>query len=156
MSKKRSYILKKTWSWKLQGCLSMYDLLVDTRCYRVNNIFIVIYVIQCAHWISLSIFRSSHHSCSMKKSVLRNFTKFTGKHWCQSLFFNKCSPYACNCIKKETLAQVFSCEFHEISENTSGRLLLHFKLYVHGLSKSCLIVLKLFTLVQKGIQTWFK
>ena len=25
----------------------------------------------------------------MKKDVLRNFTKFTGKHLCQSLFFNK-------------------------------------------------------------------
>ena len=27
--------------------------------------------------------------CSMKKDVLRNFAKFTGKHLCQSLFFNK-------------------------------------------------------------------
>ena len=26
---------------------------------------------------------------SMKKGVLRNFLKFTGKHLCQSLFFNK-------------------------------------------------------------------
>ena len=30
----------------------------------------------------------------------------------------------CNFIKKETLAQVLSCEFCEISKNTSGRLLL--------------------------------
>ena len=27
--------------------------------------------------------------CSVKKGVLRNFTKFTGKHLCQSVFFNK-------------------------------------------------------------------
>ena len=27
---------------------------------------------------------------------------------------------ACNVIKKETLAQVFSCEFYEISQNTFG------------------------------------
>ena len=27
-------------------------------------------------------------------------------------------PQACNFIKKETLAQVFSCEFFEISKNT--------------------------------------
>ena len=33
--------------------------------------------------------RNSHQRCSMKKGVLRNFTKFTGKHLCQSLFFNK-------------------------------------------------------------------
>ena len=34
-------------------------------------------------------FRSSHQKCSMKKSVFRNFTKSTGKHLCQNLFFNK-------------------------------------------------------------------
>ena len=33
--------------------------------------------------------RSSHQRCSIKKGVLRNFTKFTGKHLCKSLFFNK-------------------------------------------------------------------
>ena len=27
--------------------------------------------------------------CFVKKSVFRNFTKFTRKHLCQSLFFNK-------------------------------------------------------------------
>ena len=47
-----------------------------------------------------------------KKGVLKNFAKFTGKHLCQSLFFKK------NFIKKETLAQVFSCEFCEIFKNT--------------------------------------
>ena len=34
-------------------------------------------------------FRSCHGRCSVKKVVLRNFVKFTGKHLCQSLFFNK-------------------------------------------------------------------
>ena len=33
--------------------------------------------------------RSSHQRCSMQKGVLRNFTKFTEKHLCQSLSFNK-------------------------------------------------------------------
>ena len=32
---------------------------------------------------------SSHRRCSVKKGALRNFRKFTGKHLCQSLFFNK-------------------------------------------------------------------
>ena len=36
-----------------------------------------------------TIFRSSHQRCSVKKGVLRNFAKFTGKHLRQSLFFNK-------------------------------------------------------------------
>ena len=34
-------------------------------------------------------FRSSHWRCSAKKGVLKNFAKFTGKHLCESLFFNK-------------------------------------------------------------------
>ena len=56
-----------------------------------------------------------------KKGVLRNFEKFTGKHLRQSLFFR---PEGCNFIKKETLAQVYFCEFCEISMNTFGWLLL--------------------------------
>ena len=50
--------------------------------------------------------------------ALENFAKFTGKHLCQSLFFNKVAGAACNFIKKETLAQMFSCEFCEIFKNT--------------------------------------
>ena len=44
--------------------------------------------------------------------------KFTGKHLCQSLYLNKVADLAYNFIKIETLAQVFSCEFCEISKNT--------------------------------------
>ena len=49
--------------------------------------------------------RSSQRSCSVRKVVLRKFAKFTRKHVCQSLYF-----------KKETVTQVFSCEFSEISK----------------------------------------
>ena len=45
--------------------------------------------------------RSSHQRCSIKKGVLKEFAKFTGKHLCQ-----------------ETLAQAFSCEFCETYRNT--------------------------------------
>ena len=64
-------------------------------------------------WVKFPIYRSSHRRCSVRKGVLRNFAKFTGKHLCQSLFFNKVAV-----IKKEVLAQVFSCDFCEISKNT--------------------------------------
>ena len=54
-----------------------------------------------------------------KKGVVRNFTKFIGKHLCLSLFFNKVAGLRpVTFIKKETLAQVFSYEFCEISNNT--------------------------------------
>ena len=46
----------------------------------------------------------------MKKDALRNFAKFTGKHLYQRLFFNN--------VAGLPLAQVFSCEFCEISKNT--------------------------------------
>ena len=49
-----------------------------------------------------------------EKVFLEVFAKFARKHLCQSLFFNT----FLNFVKKETLAQVFSCEFWEISKNT--------------------------------------
>ena len=33
--------------------------------------------------------RSNHRRCSVRRGVLRNFTKFTGKHLCQSPFLTK-------------------------------------------------------------------
>ena len=62
--------------------------------------------------------RSSRLEVLCRKGVLRNFEKFTGKLLCQSLFLIKLHAEVCNYFKKETLAQVFSCEFCEISKNT--------------------------------------
>ena len=45
--------------------------------------------------------------CSVKKVILKNFAKFTGKHLYQN-------ADVCNFIKKEALTQVFCCEFCEI------------------------------------------
>ena len=56
----------------------------------------------------LKLFRNSHQRCSIKKDVLKNFAKFTGKHLCQSLFFNKVVGF---------LVQVFSCDFCEMLKN---------------------------------------
>ena len=40
-------------------------------------------------FISHNLYRGSRPEVFCKKGVLRNFAKFTGKHQCQSLFFNK-------------------------------------------------------------------
>ena len=56
--------------------------------------------------------------CSLKKVFLANFANFTEKRLCQSLFLVKLHFSACNFIKKETLAQVFSCKFCKICKNT--------------------------------------
>ena len=54
-----------------------------------------------------------------KKGVLRNFTQFTGKHLCQNLFFLFFLSLRPATLLKKRLTQVFSCEFCEISKNTS-------------------------------------
>ena len=60
--------------------------------------------------------RSSPFRCSMKRGVLKNFVKFTWKHFYWSLIFNKVAT-ACNFIQKETPVQVLFCEFCEIFKN---------------------------------------
>ena len=64
----------------------------------------------------VTTYRSSHLRCSLRKDVLRDFAKFTGKPLCQSFFFNKVAGLSL--FKKETLPEVFSCKFCEISKNT--------------------------------------
>ena len=51
-----------------------------------------------------------------KKSLLKNFAKFTGKHLNQNLFFDKGLQFF---KKKKALAQVFSCEHCKISKSSS-------------------------------------
>ena len=82
-------------------------------------VFWNISMILASVWLHNVSFRSSHLRCSVRKGVLRNFAELTGKHLCQSLFFNKVAPLGpATLLKKDTLAQVLCCEFCEISRNT--------------------------------------
>ena len=56
----------------------------------------------------LTCMRSSHQMCSIKKMFLEIS---------QNSQENTCAR-VCSFIKKETLAQMFSCDFSEISKNT--------------------------------------
>ena len=87
-------------------------------------------------------FRSRHRRCSVRKSVLRNFSKFTGKHLCQSLYFNKVAglresitSIEIYCLRPATLLKQrlwrrsFDVNFAKFLrilffQNTSGRMLL--------------------------------
>ena len=52
--------------------------------------------------------RSSHHRPSVRKCVLRNYAKFTGKRLCQVLFFNNVAgPEPATLLKKDSGAGVF-------------------------------------------------
>ena len=72
------------------------------------------------------LYRSSHRRCSVKKSVLRNFAKFT----CQSLFFNVGAGLRPTTLLKKSLwHRYFSVNLAKFLrtpflQNDSGRLLL--------------------------------
>ena len=73
--------------------------------------------------------KSSYQRCSMKKGVLRNFTKFTVKYLCQSLFFNRVVGLRpVNLLKKRLKHRCFPVNFAKFLripflQDTSGRLL---------------------------------
>ena len=79
--------------------------------------------------------RSSHQRCSLGKGVLRNFAKFTGKHLCQSFFFNKVAGLRhATLLKKRLWHRCFPVNFvkflrRPFLQNTSARLLLDVDLY---------------------------
>ena len=56
----------------------------------------------------LDYIRTSRPEVLCKKVVLGNFAKFTGKHLCQSFFFNKVAGLTPTTLLKKRLAQVFS------------------------------------------------
>ena len=75
--------------------------------------------------------RSSRPDVFCKKGVLRKFVKFTGKHFRQSLFFNKVVGLrAATFLKKRLWRRCFLVNFTKflrtpVLQNTSGRLLLN-------------------------------
>ena len=68
--------------------------------------------------IQIIIHRTSRWRCSVKKVFLKK-SQNSQENTCASLFFNKIAGLkGCNFNKKETQAQVFSCEFCKIFKNT--------------------------------------
>ena len=70
-----------------------------------------------------------YHSFILKKGVLRNFAKFTGKQLCQGFFFNKGAGPA-TLLKKRLWHRCFPVNFAKFLripflQNTSGQLLLY-------------------------------
>ena len=57
--------------------------------------------------VSCSPMQSNHHRCSIKKAVLKNLSKLTGKHLCQSLFLNKIAGRPGTLFKKRLQGDYF-------------------------------------------------
>ena len=81
----------------------------------------------------LQIFRSSRPEVFCKKGIQRNFTKFTGKHLCQRLFFNKVAGLRpATLLKKSLWHRCFPVNFAKFlrtpfyKENLWWRLLIKY------------------------------
>ena len=67
---------------------------------------------RCASaYTKIANYRSSHQRCSMKKGVVRNFTKVPGKHLCRSLIFNKKRHRTATLLKKRLWHRCFPVNF---------------------------------------------
>ena len=80
--------------------------------------------------IKKTSYRTCHQRCSVKKGVLRDFTKLTGKQLCRRLFFNKVADLRpANWLKKSLWHRCFPVNFAEFLrkpflQNTFGQLFL--------------------------------
>ena len=93
-----------------------------------------------------------------KKGVLRNFTKLTGKHLCQSLFLNNVAGLRFAFLLKERpWHRCFSVNFLKflrtpLLQNINGRLLLVFKNFVNSIRKHLCLSLLACNSVKKRLQ----
>ena len=85
--------------------------------YSISSNFCKKNYLQCYRLYNFPYFTSSHWMCSVRKGVLRNFAKFTGKHRWQSLFLIKLQTEA----TASALSRVFSCLFQQKNEMKKGK-----------------------------------
>ena len=82
------------------------------------------------------LFRSSRPEVFCKKRILKNFTKFTGKHLCQRLFFNKVAGLrAATLLKKRLWHRCFPVNFVKFLRTTF--FIEHFRWLLLTLTGSC-------------------
>ena len=69
--------------------------------------------------LKLRRFISQKQEVLREKDVLRNFVKFTEKHLCQSLFYNKCAGLRpATLLKKRLYCMCFSVDFAKFLRTT--------------------------------------
>ena len=118
-------------------------LLFDALHHRINTVVffnmhyaIILYTFMYLHFIDtfitdtfmylyMYLYQKQLQKMFCKKRCSQNFAKFTGRHQCQGLFFNKVAGIRPPTLfKKGALTQVISGEFFEVSKNTSKNQLL--------------------------------
>ena len=81
----------------------------------VNNFQCELFSQKASSWIFDKVLNNQPR-CSVRKSVLRYFTKFRGKHLCQRLYFNKLQAWN---LRAVNFAKFLRIPF---LKNASGRL----------------------------------
>ena len=112
--------------WSCQWRIRKWILFEAVRCWfispSVNCLYHaggMLFGSEFSKVIFFRTFRSSHPKVFCKKVVLRNFTKFTGKHLCQSLFFNKVAGLRPACLLKWRLRyRCFPVNFAKLQRTT--------------------------------------
>ena len=90
------------------------------------------YIDYFKHIHAIKVAEAATGGVLLKKGVLKNFTKFTGKHLYQSLLFNKVAAL----LKRRHWHRCFPVNFVKFLraaflQNTSGRLLLKLIMMYH-------------------------
>ena len=94
------YYWLKSLRWELHS--------LHTTLYTWSSEQIKSWGFTCNLW---STFRSSCPMVFYKMGVCRNFAKFTGKHLCQSLFFNKVAGRPATLLKRRLWHRCFPVNF---------------------------------------------
>ena len=113
----------------------------------------------------IQVSKNSHPEVFCTEGFLKNFAKFIGKHLYQSLCLIKLQASACNSIKNENLALVFSYAFYEIFKipffiKHLRWLLLSFKLsskmkHIKNLLDFLALIMKLFGTKSQAWASYF-
>ena len=70
------------------------DTFKKTEYNPISKVFTEVFLIARIPHSTILITEAVIQKCSVKKAVLKNFAKFTEKHVCQNLFFNKVASLA--------------------------------------------------------------
>ena len=125
------FLLNSKYYHILVCCLTNISNMFFAQCWRLEISSTPFYdFIKMTIKQGLAIFRSSRPNVFYKKGALRNSAKFTGKHLCHSLFFNKVAGLRRKTLFKKWLwHRCFPVNFFKISKSTFSHrkpAVLHF------------------------------
>ena len=108
--------------WKIRIAYSLFG----PHNHNSGSSRVTMFLAAMLTWALFSPSRSSHRKCSVRKDLLRNFAKLTGKHLCQSLFFTEVGLRPATLLKKRLWHKCFPVNFAKIFKTSflPPRLLL--------------------------------